>query len=160
MGQEVVVCGENKMIFRKKHIICLMLVVFLVGVFCPAANARSSKEFVFLLRFFDLNEQAYAYHRHCLSQTERINATFLRTLELVADELFAEGRKVDPNVDPERIKAKILERRYNLQYEFDRANMKEGCSAKYKQGSQAHYEEFSRYSEEEILRFVDEQTGG
>ncbi len=70
----------------KKSIIRITLTVLLMMAFCSSASADSSKKFEFLLRFFDLNEAAFAYHRHCLNRTENINETFLRTLEFVADE--------------------------------------------------------------------------
>lgn len=72
--------------------------------FCLSANAGNSKRFEFLLRFLDLNRAAFAYHRHCLSRTENINETFLRTLEFVADELFAEAKRDDPRMEAEYIK--------------------------------------------------------
>ena len=118
----------KKVIPKKNKRIRTLLILILVIFFYPAAtNAFSNQKFDFLLRFFDMNEAAFAYHRHCLSQTESINATFLKTFEMVADELFAEARKNEPNIDPKYIKAKILERRYNAQYKLDHANIREGC---------------------------------
>ena len=61
---------------------------------------------------------------------------------------------------PEQIKAKILERRYHIQYRLDHAHMKEGCYSPSAESAKAHYEEFSRYNTKEISRFIDEKTGG
>lgn len=52
----------------KKNITRIVLSILLMTAFCPSANAGSSQKFEFLLRFFDLNEAAFAYHRHCLSR--------------------------------------------------------------------------------------------
>ena len=124
------------------------------------ANAAPQKRIEFLLYFFDMNESAFAYHRHCLSQTEELNATFLRTLEFVADELFDEAKKNDPKMNPEHIKTKILERRYNIQYRLDHANMKDGCYSQASMTAKEHYQEFSNYNTSQIRKFIDEQTGG
>ena len=96
----------------------------LIMMFCSVAHASQNKKYDFLLRFFDFNEAAFAYHRHCLSVSDAINPKFLRTLELVADALFDEMQKEHPRMKPEYIKAKILERRYNIQYKLDHANIK------------------------------------
>lgn len=107
-----------------------------------------------------MNEAAFAYHRHCLRTSEEINTTFLKTLEFVADELFAQAKKDDPGISPEYIKTKLLERRYNLQYRLDHENMKEGCHTPATDMAKAHYEEFSRYNKKEIRNFIDKHTGG
>ena len=107
-----------------------------------------------------MNESAFAYHRHCLSRTDGINETFLRTLEFVADELFAEAKKNEPKANPEYIKTKILERRYNIQYRLDHANMKEGCYSQASITAKEHYQEFSNYNTSQIRKFIDEQTSG
>lgn len=79
-------------------------------------------------------------------------------MEYVADELFAEAIRDNPGIKPEQIKAKILERRYNLQYRFDNANMKEGCASQDSELARAHYTEFSRFNQAEISHFIDVQT--
>lgn len=126
--------------------------------FSPVANAAPNKKFDFLIRFFDLNEAAFAYQRHCLGRSEEIDQTFLKAMEFVADELFSEGIKNSPNVKPEYIKAKILERRYNIQYQLDNANIKEGCMSANSQLAQSHYKEFSRFNTAQVKQFIDEQT--
>ena len=131
----------------------------MVLVFYPVTtNAAPQKKIDFLLRFFDMNESAFAYHRHCLSVTEEINDRFLRALEFIADELFAEAQKNKPKTNPEYIKSQILERRYNIQYRLDHANMKEGCYTKASIRAKEHYQEFSNYKKSEIRKFIDEQT--
>lgn len=143
----------------KKSCISILLAVLFIGVLAPVAHAKSSKKLEFLLRFYDLNEAAFAYHRHCLSTTEGLNHTFLRTLEFVTDELFSEAKKNDPEVNPDYIKAKILERRYNEQYRLDHAHIKEGCSSQAAIIARQHYQEFSKHNESAIRKLVDEQTG-
>lgn len=123
------------------------------------ANAAPQKRIEFLLYFFDMNESAFAYHRHCLNRTEKINTTFLKTLEFVADELFETARENTPRENPEHIKTKILERRYNIQYRLDHANIKEGCYTQASLMAKEHYQEFSNYDISEIRKFIDEQTG-
>lgn len=133
----------------------------MVLVLYPAtSNAAPPKKIDFLLRFYDMNEAAFAYHRHCLSKSDAINGTFLRTLEFVADELFAEAKKNKPKTDPEYIKTKILERRYNIQYRLDHANMNEGCYSQASLTAKEHYQEFSNYKKSEIRKFINEQTQG
>ncbi|MAI62918.1 MAG: hypothetical protein CBB87_10640 [Micavibrio sp. TMED27] len=132
-----------------------------IVVFQPTiANAAPQKRIEFLLYFFDINESAFAYHRHCLSQTEELNTTFLQTLEFVADELFDEAKKNEPKTKPEYIKTKILERRYNIQYRLDHANMKDGCYSQASLKAKEHYQEFSNYNTSQIRKFIDERTGG
>ena len=143
----------------QKAIMRMLSVLLLIMAFCPSASAGSSKKFEFLLHFFDMNEMAFAYHRHCLSRTENINETFLKALEFVADELFEEAKKDDPGINPEYIKNKLLERRYNIQYRLDYNNMKEGCYSKASMVAKEHYQEFSNYNKSEIREFIDEQTG-
>jgi len=134
-----------------------LLTLLLIVTFCPFVHAAPQKRTDFLLYFFDMNESAFAYHRHCLSQAEGINETFLRTLEFVADELFAEVKKSEPKIDPEYIKTKILERRYNIQYRLDHINIKEGCYSKAAMIAREQYQEFSNHKKSEILKFIDEQ---
>jgi len=143
---------------RAKTVTRTLLILLLIVVFSPFANAAPKKRIDFLLYFFDMNEMAFAYHRHCLSRSDNINETFLRTLELVADELFAEAKKNEPKTDPEYIKTKILERRYNLQYRLDNANIKEGCYSQASIAAKKHYQEFNNYKKSEIRKFIDEQT--
>ena len=143
----------------KRTITRTLLTLLLIVAFCPLAYAAPQKRIDFLLYFFDMNESAFAYHRHCLSRTEDINETFLRTLEFVADELFAEAKKEEPKTNPEYIKTKILERRYNIQYRLDHANMKEGCYSEASEIAKEHYQEFSNHNKSEIRKFIDERTG-
>ena len=110
------------------------------------------------MRFYDLNETAFAYHRHCLSSQGVINERFLKTLEVVADELFFEAQKNDPAMSPEHIKTKILERRYKIQYKLDHVNMNEGCYSQDSLLAKEHYEEFSNYQKPAILKFIDDNT--
>jgi hypothetical protein len=126
--------------------------------FCPAAHASPNKKFDFLLRFFDLNEAAFAYHRHCVSSSEQLNPKFLKTMEFVADELYTQAEKNNPTIKPEHIKGKILERRYKLQYSLDSENIKSGCGSGDSNLAKAHYVEFSRYDIPDIRLFIDENT--
>ncbi len=127
-------------------------------VFCPVAIAVPNRKFDFLLHFFDLNEKAFAYHRHCLSQSESINPVFLENLELVANELFAQAKKDDPNMAPEYIKNKILERRYNLQYKLDYEHMNKGCYSSYLEEAKIHYQAFSHHTKKDVRAFIEERT--
>ena len=146
---------------QKRVFIRILLALIMVLVFYPATtNAAPPTKFDFLMRFYDMNEASFAYHRHCLSQAEAINPTFLKTLEFVADELFAESKKDNPKMKPEYIKTKILERRYNIQYRLDHANMKEGCYSQASLTAKEHYQEFSNYKISDIRKFIDEKTAG
>ncbi len=146
-------------LLQKRAYIRISLLLILVLFFYPAiTNAAPSTKIDFLIRFYDMNESAFAHHRHCLSTKEPINPTFLKTLEFVADELFAESKKDNPKINPEYIKNKILERRYNIQYRLDHANMKEGCYSQASLVAKEHYQEFSNYNTSQIRKFIDEQT--
>lgn len=79
-------------------------------------------------------------------------------MESVADKLFDESIQSNPSIMPEQIKAKILERRYNLQYRFDNANMREGCSSNDSLMAKSHYIEFSRYDRSQIDEFISSQA--
>ena len=148
------------MVWSTERIIIRILWALLLTVaLCPIAVAAPSTKFNFLMRFYDMNEAAFAYHRHCLSETEAINPIFLKTLEFVANELIAESIKDTPKMRPEYIKTKILERRYSIQYSLDRANIKEGCYSQASLTAKEHYQEFSNYKNSEIRKFIDEQTG-
>ena len=135
---------------------------------CQTLSKRDNKEssvavdsttkFSFLLHFYDLNEAAFAYHRHCLERTDNINVNFLSTLEFVADELLAESIKTTPHMAPEDIVKKIVGRRDSIQYTLDLTNMKKGCHTSATEEAKAHYEEFSRYKRAEIIKFINEQT--
>lgn len=130
----------------------------MIVAFGGVASANPGKKIEFLLRFYDLNEAAFAYHRHCLSQEEGLNAVFLNNLEFVADELFAEIQKSDVRLKPDYIKTKILQRRYNIQYKLDRAHMVEGCYSPAIKTAKEHYIEFSRFGRSEVSKFIDEKT--
>ena len=146
---------------QKRVFIRILLILIAIVVLQPTiASATPQKRIEFLLYFFDMNESAFAYHRHCLSQTEELNSTFLRTLEFVADELFAEAKNNDPKMNPEYIKTKILERRYSIQYRLDHANINDGCYSQASITAKEHYQEFSNYNISEIRKFIDEKTGG
>lgn len=145
----------------ERVLIRILLTLLLIVAFCPVAVAASpNKKFDFLLRFNDLNEVAFAYHRHCLSSTSDINEKFLRTLEFVADQLYAEAQIKEPGMNSEYIKEQLLQRRYNIQYKLDHANAKEGCNSATSSVAKTHYEEFSRYTEPEVRKFIDEKTAG
>lgn len=124
----------------------------------PVTHADSNKRFDFLMRFNDLNETAFAYHRHCLRNTGSINEKFMSTFDFVADELLDEGIKTTPHMAPEHVVQKILDRRSSIQYQLDRTNMKEGCNTQATEMAKAHYEEFSRYTRSEIRKFIKEKT--
>lgn len=142
----------------------ILLTLILIAVFCPltsfASSPTDSKKFDFLLHFFDLNEAAFAYHRHCLAPQDQLNDAFLTTLRFVADELYAETMKNSPKISTEYLKDKILERRHAIQYNLDNTNIDQGCNTAATAEAKAHYEEFSRYNNKEIGHFIDEQTKG
>jgi hypothetical protein len=142
----------------------LLTLILLITAFCPVTGVASTsipnKKFAFLLHFFDQNEAAFAYHRHCLSQGTPLDETFLITLRFVADELFAETIKNSPKVSKEYLMNKILERRHAIQYNLDNTNIDQGCNTTATAEAKAHYEEFSRYSKKDITLFIDEQTKG
>ncbi len=111
-----------------------------------------------MLRFFDMNEMAFAYHRHCLSDDGGLNAKFLSTMEFVADALYDESLKTNPSIRPDYIKKKILERRYNIQYKLDKDNLQNGCQSGDSQTALAHYNEFSHFSRAQIGDLITERT--
>ena len=139
-----------------------ILAFLLIAAFCislpPAANAANPNKLDFLLRFFDLNEAALAYHRHCLSQGESVNQNFINAMSRVTDNLYATTASSDPRLTHEQINGKILERRYKLQYQLDNANMKEGCQTKSSRVAEQHYRQLSGYSEADINRFIEQRT--
>lgn len=112
------------------------------------------------MRLFDLNEAAFAYHRHCLSTSQNISPQFMEVLDFVANELFAEARNESPGLDPRYIRSKILERRYRIQYKLDSDHIKEGCHSAATDMAQSHYEAFSNYSRQDIEGFIERETGG
>lgn len=83
---------------RKKSIIRVIYAAAFIIIFSPSANASSNNKLAKLLYFFDMNEMAFAYHRHCLSTSGEISPAFLKTLDFVANELFAEAKKSSPGV--------------------------------------------------------------
>ncbi|GJL85254.1 MAG: hypothetical protein DHS20C02_10290 [Micavibrio sp.] len=105
-----------------------------------------------------MNEAAFAYYRHCESQSGAIDKKFMVALELVANELFDQTKTDNPRRNPEHIKAKILERRHNIQYSLDHAHKTEGCSSKGAKTAQTHYIEFSRYDQHAIRAFIYRKT--
>jgi hypothetical protein len=111
-----------------------------------------------LFRFFDYNEAAFAYKRHCLPSSEPINSKFQKTMDFVANELLHEGEKDNPNFKPEYVKKIIMERRDTMQYDLDIMSMKEGCASESAKTAKEHYEEFSKYDISEIRKFIEEQT--
>ncbi len=124
----------------------------------PAQKEVNTPRLDFLFRFFDYNEAAFAYKRHCLPTSEPINKKFQSTMDFVANELLREGERDNPNFKPEYVKNIIMERRNRLQYDLDTMSMKEGCASESAQTARAHYEEFSKYDLPEIRKFIDEQT--
>ncbi len=137
-----------------------LLTLLFITVLCPAAYADNGDKFNFLLHFNDQNEEAFAYHLHCLGPQENLNETFLKTFRFVADELLTETIKRSPRVKPEYIKNKILKRRSDIQYKLDLVYMKISCSSPALAEAKAHYKEFSRYSTADISHFIDKQTKG
>ena len=109
-----------------------------------------------MLRFYDLNEEAFAYQRQCIAKTESINPTFLKNLEYVANALLDEAVKNDPAANPHYIRTQILERRYNIQYKLEHYYMSHSCSDKEVKRGQDHYEQFSLYNTDEIRKFIEE----
>ena len=137
----------------------LLLILILTLAFCPIAQAEPKEKSNFLVNFFDINEAAFAYHRHCLnSENSGINVNFIRTSELVADALFADAVRKAPQADAQHIKAKILERRYNIQYKLDHVHMKEGCHSSSVKAARDHYEKFSKLNINEVKKYIEEQT--
>lgn len=127
----------------------------MILAFSQVASASPNRKLDFLLHFFDLNEAAFAYQRQCQAESEGINETFLRNLEFVADELFAAAVQKDPQISPDQIKERILERRSTLQYKLDHFYMSNDCSSAGAKTAQAHYEEFSRFNKSEVSKFIN-----
>ena len=61
---------------REKTLIRALLIFFLIVASSPLANAAPKKRIDLLLYFFDMNEAAFAYHRHCLSTKKNLNEIF------------------------------------------------------------------------------------
>lgn len=122
------------------------------------ANAALPTRFDFLISLFDLNEAGFAYHRHCLGANKPINAQFSNTLEFIEGELLIEALKNNPKASPASIKTKISERRYNLQYKLDSANIKKGCHSPASLQAREHYQNFSTYKKSKIRTIIDGQT--
>ena len=150
--------GWYRLWATERHIIRILLVLLLIAASSSIANAAPVPKFEFLLRFFDLNEAASAYQRHCGNPGSKVDKTFLDTMKFITDELSAQDIKENPGLETKFIQSKILERRDNLQYRLDSANIKEGCGSKDSAMAKAHYEEFSRFDREQINQFIDAQT--
>ncbi|MGB4107028.1 MAG: hypothetical protein WBK55_04460 [Alphaproteobacteria bacterium] len=135
-----------------------MALVLIAAFTGPVAAALPDKKMNFLIRFFDMNEAAFAYHRHCVGPKPVIDRSFVKTMKLVADELLAKAIVDNPQAKPEEIKSTIMERRYDLQYKLDTASMQDGCNSRDALIAKAHYEEFSRFDVNQINLFIEEQT--
>ena len=132
--------------------------VVLFMLFIPQVNAASTQRVQYLLHLFDMNEAAFAYHRHCVGPNEKINSKFLRGLEFVADELYEAVQEDEPEMSTEFIKSRIMERRYSIQYSFDRAHIQGGCGSREYAKAKPHYEDFSTFSVSEIRKIVRRET--
>jgi len=145
---------------KKRVSIKILLALLAMMVFCPttAYAVIPLSRIQFLLHFFDLNEAAYADHRHCVSETEAINDRFMKTVDFITDELLIEVQKEDPRRNEEFLRSRILERRYDLQYKLDLAHMNEGCSSPSSKQAQVHYNDFSRYSSSDVRQIIKERT--
>lgn len=135
------------------------MTILFVAAFSSIACADSKRKFDFLLRFYDLNDAAFAYQRHCLSDDGAVSQAFLRTFEFVAEELLAEAKKVNPRLDPISIKDRMQKRQESILYELDFTYMKQGCGTQAAKTASAHYERFSGLSREDVARFIDANTG-
>jgi len=121
--------------------------------------ASSNKKLDFLTWFFDLNEEAFAYHRHCLGSFRSIDPMFLKTLDVVANELFIEIVKQNPDTSRDFLKSMMLKRRATIQSQLDFVSHQQGCSTREVNQARVHYNEFSQYTEKEILNFIAQRTG-
>lgn len=132
----------------------ILICVVLFMLFVVQANAASSPRVQYLLHLFDLNEAAFAYHRHCIGQSEKLNSKFLRGMEVVADELYEAVLEDEPKMSTEFIKSRIIERRYSIQYRYDQAHIQYGCVATQYAKAREHYEEFSNLNISEIRKII------
>jgi len=72
------------------------------------------------MKLNDLNERAFAYHKHCLNDTEPMNEVFLENFEQVANMLLDESMNMFRQQRPEDIVRQILERRASMQNALDK----------------------------------------
>ncbi|NCT40570.1 MAG: hypothetical protein GW778_02775 [Alphaproteobacteria bacterium] len=79
-------------------------------------------------------------------------------MEYVADAFLDESVKDNPSMQPQYIQNQILQRRYEIQYRLDNANINEGCYSKASLAAKTHYQEFSRYSLSDIRAFIDQNS--
>ncbi len=139
------------------RILCTLILSIMFCFPIRAENKKPPEKLSFLVGFFDLNERAFAYHKHCLPDIA-INQTFLKTLEIVADELFSETLKDDPGFKPNYVKKNILRRRYEIQSELNKNYDQNGCFTEEAAEAKRHYEEYSKYTEDQIRELIQEQN--
>lgn len=138
----------------------IVLTILMAFALAPIAHASDSPRLKFLLMFFEMNEAAFAYHRHCLSTGGAIDETFLKSRDLVFQELLQEALADNPTMSPNYVRAKTMERQYNLQYRLDWANKNDGCYSKNAFIAKEHYQKLSNLEQAEILQYIDQQTKG
>jgi len=137
---------------------CIFLMLFIVIALSSCTPARehvpSKENFNVLMKLNDLNERAFAYHKHCLKNTEPMNEVFLANFEQAANMLFDESMNMFRQRRPEDIVRKILERRNSMQNTLDKIYRADGCQSSEAKTAQEHYSTFSQLGKEKVKQPV------
>jgi hypothetical protein len=134
--------------------------VFAAPAIAAADAAQKEDRFHFLARFFDLNETAFAYHRHCISKDRLPDPVFMENLDYVANALMQEMVSEFPDKKPAQHRANIMGRRYMIQQRLDGFYYENKCDSDHALTSAAHYEQFRAIDSVAVQKFILEKTGG
>ncbi len=112
----------------------------------------------FLTRLNDLDQVAFGYHFHCISNKQMPDPKFMRILEMVSNDLLNELMRLHPESSPGDLKRQVAERRYNIQRDLESYYYKNGCQSDGARVASKHYEEFRVLSIADVKRFIDERS--
>lgn len=116
----------------------------------PAKESR----FESIVKLYDMNEMALAYHRHCVTRNALPTPKFMNNTKVITAALSGELRKQFPDKTQEEIDQEIFRRSDAIQKRMDRHFLKIGCQSEGLQKARKHYSIFGRMDEETVTSFI------
>lgn len=107
-----------------------------------------------LLDFFDQNERAIAYHKHCVSAKHMPPIQFLDNANYVTVELQQALKDAYPDKTREEIEQGLLDRAAYLQRKNSQEFYSYGCEERWGQAAKAHYDMMNRIDTEFVKAYI------
>jgi hypothetical protein len=115
---------------------------------------EAQQPYALLLKFYDDNERAIAYHRYCVSNREFPPQSFIDNMNVVAVELQKQLRAHHPEKTAAEIERGLIERARYLQRLNTQIMHDQGCFDRWADIARRHYDIVTALDNDLILDFI------